>query len=245
MNDRERTGLQPAATGRHLAPPKPKKAPTGETGKHRLDPAPSAAERTEAPAPPRPKKPKKVPRGFYVGMLLVAFVCIVAAAILMRTAHENKRYDVSYEQALTSFRSGDYDGALAELRRAASYKETEEVLRLMADCYEAQGNYDRALELMRKLDLKDESVLRRIGELEAKRALSLRAEMVTVNGQDYDKEARSLVIRDQAVPEDLLEQVTQLYALSNLTLSGLGLQDISQLSSLGGSSCNWLSGRRG
>ncbi len=234
MSDRKRTGLQPAATGRHLAPPKPKKTPTGETGKIRLDPAPSAARPTEASAPPQPKKPKKVPRGVYVGMLLAAFVCIVAAAVLMRTAQESKRYEVSYGQALASYRSGDYDEALAGLRRAASYRETEEVLRLMADCYEAQGNYDRALELMRKLDLKDERVLRRIGELEAKRALSLRAEMVTVNGQDYDKAAQSLVIRDQAVPEDLLEQVTQLYALSNLTLSGLGLEDVSPLSALGG-----------
>ena len=231
MSELERTGRQSIVTGRHLAPPG-QKAASENTGKQGAVPA--GAPGGGAPAKPKAGKKKKAGRSPYFGVLLIAFVCIIAAAILMRTAQERRRYDVCYEQALENYRSGAYDEALAGLRRAAAMNETEEVLRLMADCYEAQGNYDRALELMRRLDLKDESVLRRIGELEVKRAQSLRAEMVTVNGQDYDRKAQSLVIRDQAVPEDLLTQVTQLYALSNLTLSGLGLRDISPLSALGG-----------
>ena len=234
MSEKETTGFQPAATGRHLAPPRPKNPPAGETGASRPGTARSAAVRAEAPAPARPNKRKKAPRGLYVGILLAAFVFIVAAAILMRTAEEHRRYDDTYAQAYASYQSGDYDGALSALRRASALKETEEVLRLMADCYEGQGNYDKALELMRKLNLKDESVLKRIGELEAKRVQSLRSDFVTVNGQDYDKEAQSLVIRNQAVGEGLLDEVTQLYALSNLTLSGVGLRDVSKLASLGG-----------
>lgn len=234
MSDREKTGFQPAVTGRHLAPPRPKTSQPEEAVENRSATARSAAVRAETPAASGQKKRKKVRRGVYVGMLLAAFVFILAAAILMRTAEEHRRYDNTYAQAWESYRSGDYDGALSALRRAAALNETEEVLHLMADCYEAQGNYDRALEMMRKLDLKDESVLKRIGELEAKRVQSLRAELVTVNGQDYDKEAQVLVIRDQAVGEDLLDEVTQLYALSNLTLSGVGLTDISKLAALGG-----------
>ena len=233
MSEQERTG-QHAATGRHLAPPKPKRPSTGETGKQRATAAQSAVPPTEPAAPPKPKKPKKTRRSLYAAILLAAFVFLVGAAILMRTAQERRRYDEYYTQALSSYRAGQYDEALAGLRRAAKLEESEDVLRLMADCYDAQGNYERALELMRRLDLKDEDVQKRIGELEVKRVQSLRADMVTVNGQDYDAAAQSLVIRDQSVSDDLLEEVTQLYALSNLTLSGLGLREIGPLASLGG-----------
>lgn len=232
MSDQNRTGLQPAATGRHLAPPRPKQNPPGSTEKLKTDTAQTAA--AEPSTPPKREKQKNMRRRLYIGILLFAFVCIVAAAILMRGVQEHRRYDNYYAQAYADYQSGDYDGALSALRRAAALDETEEALRLMADCYEAQGNYDKALELMRRLDLKDESVLRRIGELEAMRVQSLRAEMVSVNGQDYDVSSQSLVIRDQAVSENLLEEVAQLYALSNLTLSGLGLRDIAPLSALGG-----------
>ena len=227
MSEQERTGVQPAATGRHLAPPKPKTAaPSGQTERM------AAAEARPSAAPPRVSR--KTRRTLYVGILLAAFVFIVAAAILMRTAAEKRRYDDYYGKALTSYRSGDYESALSELRRAAALNETEECIWLMADCYEAQGSYDRALELMRRLDLKNEAVIRRIGELEVKRVQALRSEMVSVNGRDHAVDSRSLVIRDEPVSEDLLQEVTQLYALTNLTLSGLGLRDIAPLASLGG-----------
>ena len=236
MSDTGRTGVQPAATGRHLAQPKPKK-PAGSTGRERAAAPPGAA-----PATSPKRRPRKRKRGIYLGILITAFVLLVAAAIMMRIATEKRRYDDYYAQALASYQSGDYDGALSDLRRAAALDETEDCLWLMADCYEAQGNYDRALELMRKLDLKDESVVRRIAELEAGRVLSLRAAQVTVNGQSYEPGTQSLTIRDKAVSEDLLQEVTQLYALSNLTLSGLGLRDISPLSALGGLTVLDLSG---
>ncbi len=267
MSETERTGRQPAATGRHLAPPKPRSGPPGSslTGRRlRLQTSelealrqeqdaarealrrtaaqsavPEAAEEAEAPEETaeerelrRARRRKK--RRLYFGVLLAAFVLIVAAAIVMRAAADHRRYDETYAQAVESYRAGDYDGALSILRRAAALKETDECLRLMADCYEAQGNYERALELMRKLDLSNEANQRRIAALEAARALAQRSELITVNGRDYSPDTRSLVIRDEQTGPELLKEVTQLYALSSLTLTGLGLRDISPLSSLEG-----------
>ena len=68
--------------------------------------------------------------------------------------------------------------------------------------------------------------------------------MVTVNGQDYDPGTQTLTIRNTAVSEDLLDEVVRLYALSNLTLSGLELSDVSPLSALGGLTALDLSGNR-
>ena len=173
-------------------------------------------------------------RGLYVAGTIAAVAVVVLIAIVLRTASENRSYSVYFSRAAESYAAGDYDSALTDLRKAASVEQTRECLMLMADCYEAQGNLDKALEVLRLLDTREPEVAQRIMALERRRDSLNSADKVTIAGTEYPLNTASLSLMDMGLTDGDMEQIVKLYALTSLNLSGNSLTDISALSTLGG-----------
>ena len=173
-------------------------------------------------------------RGLYVMGTIAAVVLIVVIAIVLRAASEKRSYSAYYNRAVESYASGDYDSALTDLRKAASVDQTQECLMLMADCYEAQGNLDKALEVLRLLDTHESEVAERIVSLERRKDALNSAGKVKISGAEYDLSTASLSLMDMGLTDGEMTQVAKLYALTSLNLSGNSITDISALSTLGG-----------
>lgn len=173
-------------------------------------------------------------RGLYVMGTIAAVVLVVLIAIVLRAASEKRSYSAYYNRAVESYASGDYDSALTDLRKAAAADQTQECLMLMADCYEAQGNLDKALEVLRLLDTRDPEVAQRIMALERRRDSLNSAGKVKIAGTEYDMNTASLSLSGMGLTDGEMDQVAKLYALTSLNLSGNSISDISALSTLAG-----------
>lgn len=172
--------------------------------------------------------------------LVVAILLILGFAL--RGVAEERRYAAHLTAARDCYAAADYENTLAHLRQAAEHEETEDMRLMMADCYEAMGNYDKALELLRSMDLSDRSVQSRIDRLEDAREQLRQAQKIRIAGMEFDRAASSLIIRRTALDEQELQSVAELYALNSLSLTEDGLQDVSALSALGGLTMLDLSG---
>ena len=173
-------------------------------------------------------------RGLYVLGTIAAVVLIVVIAIVLRTASEKRSYSAYYNRAVESYASGDYDSALTDLRKAVSAEQTPECLMLMADCYEALGNLDKALEVLRLLDTHESEVAERILSLERRKDALNSAGKVKIAGTEYNMNTASLSLMDMGLTDEEMTQVAKLYALTSLNLSGNSITDIGALSTLGG-----------
>ena len=134
------------ATGRHAAPPLP----------------PENKKKIEASDDRRARRRRK--------SVIFGFVLVLALLLIfglsLRGAAAERRYREHLQDAAVCYAEGDYEDALGHLRQAASHEETEEIRLQMVDCYEAMGNYEKALELLRRMDLNDERIHARIDALE-------------------------------------------------------------------------------
>lgn len=258
MNEKELTGRQKTAegTGRHLSAGGTGRLKTGEgTGRHipaestgrlsgvqgsgRMKAAGGTGKLKTAEKPtPVGKQPDpaaaKNRRNSVLGGLALVFVLLLIIALSVRGAADEHRYREHLRAASVSYAKGDYEDALGHLWQAAAAEETDEIRRQMADCYEALGNYDRALEVLRRMDLQDETVRERIAALESARDRQKTANLTEIAGQRVDRTASSLVLKDVGLTDAELSRVAELYALTSLTLSGNRLEDVSALSALGG-----------
>lgn len=178
--------------------------------------------------------------------MIFGFVLVLALLLIfglsLRGAAEQRRYREHLHDAASCYAAGDYEDALGHLRQAASLEETDEMRLQMVDCYEAMGSYDKALELLRRMDLNDETVRARIDALETKRELLRQEGKIVIAGLEFDKSASSLILRRTELGEQDLQRVAELYALSSLSLTEDGLTDLSALSGLGGLTMLDLSG---
>ena len=181
-------------------------------------------------------------RTIYIVCAALAAVFIIAVAVVLRGVSDKRVYNNYMQQAQQSYSSNDFDSALSALRKAASIDETDDCLMLMADCYETQGNYTKALEVLRRMDLQNPTVASRIASIEKYRQTLSQAEKVTVSGRQYSLSTTSLVLDNQGLTDAALDEVVQLYALESLSASGNSLYDISKLSALGGLTTLNLSG---
>lgn len=100
-------------------------------------------------------------RTIYIVCAALAAVFIIAVAVVLRGVSDKRVYNNYMQQAQQSYSSNDFDSALSALRKAASIDETDDCLMLMADCYETQGNYTKALEVLRRMDLQNPTVASR------------------------------------------------------------------------------------
>ncbi len=166
--------------------------------------------------------------------IFVAAAVIIAVAVVMIGDLDERDYARCMEQARESYQAGDYDSALSSLRRAESIAYSDECLMLMADCYEAQGNLELELEVLRRLDTTDESISQRILDVERRRAESRNAEYLYLAGREIPRDITSLVLDGLGITDADLEALATLHRLSSLSLADNGLKDISALAELSG-----------
>ena len=183
------------------------------------------------------KKKRNQKRTLYIIFTALAAAMIIVAAFILKGAAEQRSYNTYYGNALQDYYNGDFDSALASLRRASAITETEECSMLMVDCYDRQGNYQKALELLEKMYKKDKTntvVSARIADIKSKISEKKNESLITVAGKQYEEWTSSLSLKDTSLGDGVLGEVTKLYSLTSLTLSGDRLTNISPLASLGG-----------
>ena len=237
------TGRQKSATAKQQTPPAEKQSSVKAKKKNvfavRKAPAAPAAQlsATARLRAVEQKKKKKQKRTLYIVFTTLAAAMIIVAAFILKGAAEQRSYNTYYGNALQSYYNGDYDSALANLRRASAITETEECSMLMVDCYEKQENYPKALELLEALYKKDKTnsvVSARIAAIKVKISEKKNESLVTVAGKQYEEWTSSLSLKDTSLGDGVLSDVVKLYSLTSLTLSGDSLTNISPLSALGG-----------
>ena len=165
-------------------------------------------------------------------VLAAVFVFAMAAALM--SVSDNRSYNDYMNRAQQLFYNKDYDGALASLRKASSIEKTEECLMLMADCYQSQGNYAKALEMLRMMDINKPSVASRIDQVETLRRSQGAVDSVRIAGKDYPVNTTRLVLDSMNLGDAVLNEIAQLYAIDSLSLADNTVRDITRLASLGG-----------
>ena len=200
----------------------------------------SSKGRASAPTVRRPVNRKRA----YIICTILAAIFIIAMAVVLMSMSDNRVYNDYMNQAQTLYYNKDYDGALSALRKAAAVEKTDECLLLMASCYEEEGNYAKALEVLRSMDTRSGVVSDRIDAIESTRKSLNAADLVTVAGKQYRVGTTRLVLDNLGLGDEVLDEVLQLYGLDSLSLAGNNLQDISALSALGGLVTLNLSGNR-
>ena len=173
---------------------------------------------------------------WYLILVAVLLVLLAVVAIfLLRDNRESKSREYS-QKARECYDTGDYETALLYLRRGMEKGENTgaEDLMLMADCYEALGNYPKALETLRRMNTADPAVAGRIRSIEQKRSADREAELVTVAGCTFEEDAQTAVLDDKGITNEQLSEITVLHSLNSLSLRNNRISDVEALASLGG-----------
>lgn len=173
-------------------------------------------------------------RLIYLICIILTAVLIISVASVLRSASDKRKYTDYMQQAQQSYYSNDFDSALAALRKAASIEKTDDCLMLMASCYETQGNYVKALEVLRMMDTRNSVVAARISSIEARRKTLSESEKVTIAGKQYPANTTSLVLDNMGLTDKVFDEILQLYSLESLSIAGNIVNDITRLGELGG-----------
>lgn len=189
----------------------------------------------------QPRKPwlsgtqaERLRRWVKLGALAAVLLAVLVAAWLLFRDADRRNYEHCMAQAAVDYLDGDYDSALSWLRRAESLERSDECLLLMANCYEAQGNLDRALEFLRRMDVSDSMIAQRIESVERQRRQKIEAETVTIGGRQYALDTTSMDLDGMDLTDDALSAVRRLCSLDTLSLADNRLEDVSALAELGG-----------
>ena len=233
---------QESAAGWRTVTPAPGKRPAR---KQSADAAERARKKAVLRQDERERALRKKSRSKWFLLATVLAVLALAAFAMWHMAQsKTDEYSDSMDQARESYQSRDYETALRYLRRAAPLEQGDEVRLLMADCYEAQGNLDKALEILRAMNVTQSAVTERIERIDRQRTALQEAEKVTVFGLRFDAGTTDLVLDGQDVRDNELPQLQQLYALDNLSLMNNRITDITALAKLGGLDTLNLSGNQ-
>lgn len=83
----------------------------------------------------------------------------IAQKRLKKESHSLKGFEEHYRSAVVKINQADYDGALKLLEKAQDFKENEALVQfLMADVYCLTGQYETALDHLKKAIQKDKSI---------------------------------------------------------------------------------------
>ena len=189
-------------------------------------------------------KPTAKERQKYRIAAAAAVILVLVLAQLLHSGGEQRRYERYRREAAVCYQSGDYDRALSSLRKAEAIRSSEEVRMLMADCYEAQGNWDRALEILRQMDRNDPVVTERIAALERRRLQENGQGRCVVAGQSFDVSTDELDLSGRGLDNGVLQELQQLHALNRLILRDNAISQVEPLAALGGLRALDLSGNR-
>ena len=195
---------------------------------------PRAAQQQKAEPLSEAEQRRRRRRVLYMLATAAAALLIIAVAVVLRSVSEMKSYNDYLTQARRSYETCDYDSALAALRKAASIDRSEDCLLLMVDCYENQGNYTKALEILRSMNTSDPEISTRISAIDSRRRLLAEAETVTIAGKKYPATTTSLVLDKMGLTDTVFTEISQLYSLDSLSLAGNSISNITALSNMGG-----------
>ena len=173
-------------------------------------------------------------RTLYLLATAAVAILIITVAVVLRGVSDMKGYNRYMLQAQQSYGRGENDLALAALRKAAAIDKSEDCLLLMVSCYENQGNYIKALEILRGMDTKKPEISSRISAIESQRQLMAEAGSLTIAGRKFPVTSTSLVLEDLELTDTVFSEIGKLYALESLSLANNSLSNISALSSMGG-----------
>ena len=243
----DQSAQKPSFTGRHEAAAaapaaEPVKAAAAQPEKEnppKAEPAPKSGISVERDSPEKRGNPKTK---YYLLAMLIVVILIIGASIVLRSLSAKSEYLEYYNTALEAYYEKDYEAALTNLRSAAEIDRTEECLVLMSECYEHSGNYEKAIETLRLMDITDEDVRARITELQSRLDKMSNEGKVSVCGNYYSTSTSELVLKGMGLTDASLGEITQLYALTSLNVSNNSLRDLRALSALGGLTTLDLSG---
>jgi len=159
---------------------------------------------------------------------------IISVAVVLKMAGDDRSYNAYFLQAQEYYDKAEYENSLVMLRKALDLNSTEDGLLLMADCYLGCGNMEKALEILRTMDVKDPAVAEKITAIEKARQAALAAEKVTVGGEQYPADAKNLILDGRGLGNTAVAELSELYALTNLSAAGNNISDIGPLAKLGG-----------
>ena len=245
----DRTGtLKRPAAGKHTAPNPKSEAPSLSDRSRKA--AEWIARKTETvrtaakPAPTAVSRRKIRKSTLFLAATAALVVLIVLIAVILRTSTDAREYRNYYSLAQDCYTEHDYDSALTYLRKAARVNDCDEVKSMMVECYYAEGNYSKALEVLRSMDTRDAAVSGRIQRIEAERLAKEAPASVVVAGKTYPLSSNSLVLDGVGITDADVQEIARIYSLTTLSLAGNALSDISPLSALGGLTSLNLSGNR-
>jgi len=198
------------------------------------DPAGEHTARRKAPDYEAMRRREKKKRLAYFLFTAFCALVVILLAVVLRSVSDTRAFNEYMEQARANYYSSNFDSALTYLRKAASIEGTDECLAMTAQCYESLGNYDKALETLRKMDTSNPQVISWIDELEGRKSVMKQSDMVTVASKQYKSDTTGLVLDNMGLGNNVIDEILQLYALDNLSLVGNNISDISGLSQLGG-----------
>lgn len=173
-------------------------------------------------------------RALYMLATAAAALLIIAVAVVLRSVSDMKSYNGYLDQARQSYEACDYDSALAALRKAAAIERSEDCLLMMVDCYENQGNYTKALEILRGMNTSAPEISTRITAIDNCRQRLAEAETVTIAGKKYPATTTNLVLDKMNLTDTVFTEISQLYALDSLSLAGNSISSIAPLANMGG-----------
>lgn len=202
---------------------------SGVTGTHAPDTEPSPPKQ-ERRLWDRIDKKFRLP----IVMTVTAAATIILLALAMLGTVDAREYRGYMSEAEQHIQAGDYDSALSYLRKAAAINGSSECALLMADCYEQQENYEKALSALNLAQEPNDAVRSRMKEIERLRARALAAEKLNIAGKLVDYEAQTLVLDGVSLEKGLPEELSQLRALNSFSAVGAGLSDISALANYKG-----------
>ena len=169
-----------------------------------------------------------------VAALLVIAIIIIAVVLLQRSRAEE--YNSSYEAAMEHYIAGEYQEALDAARRAYGEDATEEAVLIIARSCAALGDYGGAVSALEGWVDKNGSgeeagvLLEKYRtEAEAPPTENPEEETVSIGGESFALDADTVVLSGVSLTEGELEALAGLENLTNLSLNGCGLEDVSAL----------------
>ena len=199
----------------------------------RAEPSRSGRIRVEQPVFLAREHRKPSRRMAFFAVAVAAALLLGAVAVLLRKPIDEGAYERNMARAAEAYEQADLDNALRYLRRAASFEETDDCLKMMATCYEQSGMLDKALELLRKIEPADNWTTGRIQRIEQQKARQKSADTVEVLGMSLPPDAKDLVLDGRELGDADLQELVKLYALDSLSLIDNHIRDLSPLAELG------------
>ncbi|MBE6997626.1 MAG: hypothetical protein E7427_05600 [Ruminococcaceae bacterium] len=168
-------------------------------------------------------------------VLTVLLLVIVGSALF---GGNGRKYDRLYKEAEAAYLSHDYAVAEEKLRSAMELKNTEKAYLLMADIYTAQGETDRAVELLYLgySRVGGDALSEKLEELKSAQnggaASPAPQGAVTVAGMSVDGGASSLVLNGNGLSSADRSAISTLTNMESLSISDCGISDLGFLSDL-------------